>query len=655
MITRKLRSILGLALALLTMIAGPGLPLGGQAFALAPANSVPANGPAAPSPDIALASPAAPNPATPAAGATDPNPILADDFSTCSLGTFEDSTGLATCENGEYAITVKQANYSWWVAYSDQIGDAIIEVDARSVSTDPFSPYGLIWRTGSGENSFYVFVIGSGQRYGVFLYDRPNFTTLVPYTFSPAINPDTATNHLKVIAQGDQAAVYVNGQWLNTITDSTFATGEVGFYAETNGAGGKAAFDNLLVSAIDAPLDLPAAAPAPAGTPILSDDFNDPNACALGTYDDSTGSLTCQNGKYIITIKQAYYAQWVTYSHLFTDAIIEVDARSISATPFASYGLIWRSSSSLNSFYLFLIDSGGTYDILRYDQGSFITLVPDTPSAAISSDTGTNRLKVVVQGDQMAVYVNDQWLNTITDSTLTEGTIGLYAQATDANAVASFDNFSVSNIDQPISLPVPAPAGASDATPVLQDNFATCTLPTVDDQDHTLGCQDGQYVMLSKVPETRWVYYGEDYGDTVIQVDTRIISSTSTAFVEYGLVFRVAGDGNNYYAFTVTNDGEYSFFYLQNDNWTDVVSYTPSSAVLTDGSWNHLDVYAQGDQFTFFVNGQMLTTVSDATFDSGTVGFVLNTDEGGSEVAFSNLRVWQLNSPYTPPRGAPAP
>ena len=70
----------------------------------------------------------------------------------------------------------------------------------------------------------------------------------------------------KVVAQGNQIAIYLNDQWLNTISDSSFSSGSVGFFINNSAANAKAAFSHLVVSQINGKLTLPAGKPVPTAT-----------------------------------------------------------------------------------------------------------------------------------------------------------------------------------------------------------------------------------------------------------------------------------------------------------------------------------------------------------------------------------------------------
>ncbi|HET6317724.1 MAG TPA: protein kinase [Chloroflexota bacterium] len=192
----------------------------------------------------------------------------------------------------------------------------------------------------------------------------------------------------------------------------------------------------------------------------------------------------------------------------------------------------------------------------------------------------------------------------------------------------------------PLAQPAtPAPVPTVHSTLVFSDNFKTgdCNLLEGDNDRRTFKCEDGQYTMLSKVDGSRWVFYDDEYQDTVIEVDAHAVSGA--AFVEYGLVFRVASDGQSLYGFSLTRGGKFTVFRYQDDSFTDLLPYIVSSAVRSDTATNHLQVVMQQDRISVYANDVFLGSVTDSNLKQGAVGLFLNSDEPNAKAAFSNLRI----------------
>jgi hypothetical protein len=145
-----------------------------------------------------------------------------------------------------------------------------------------------------------------------------------------------------------------------------------------------------------------AAAPAFAGTPVLSDPLtNWPlNLGAQGT------SVHMGNGGVHITAP-ANSAGWVTYSGFdFTD----MDA-SVTVTPNNGNGnafgfLFW--STGPNDFFDFTIsDTAGTFGVFKHTASRWETIVPYTKTNLVKSGA-PNTLRVVTKGNYVTLYINGQ-------------------------------------------------------------------------------------------------------------------------------------------------------------------------------------------------------------------------------------------------------
>jgi hypothetical protein len=185
---------------------------------------------------------------------------------------------------------------------------------------------------------------------------------------------------------------------------------------------------------------------------VLKDDFSTEN---WPTGDKAFGSYY-QDGEYYMKGKPKLYVfmfplnkstdDLVNYST--KDASVKVTARSIDGkSPEYGYGLIAHGKTnpqgSLNG-YGFLIYTGSTpmYEIVRFIDGEPTEIVKWTQSAVIRGGTNSNQIEVRTRGSQLSMYVNGQFLKSITDTAnQTDGYVGLYTSET--NEVA-FDDMEIS-------------------------------------------------------------------------------------------------------------------------------------------------------------------------------------------------------------------
>ena len=178
--------------------------------------------------------------------------LIADDFSESKWGTGTFTYGDIWYYNGEYHMRAKDKSYLVMYAPSPDYntGDATVRVTARSVDGNPSSSgFGLIVHgdksSGALEDYALLIYTGSEPKYEIIKHKNGTQSTVVPWTDSRVIRSGTSPNQLEVRARGTELTFYINGQYIDRITDSeNFRRGVAGVY--TSGAS-EVAFDDLEV------------------------------------------------------------------------------------------------------------------------------------------------------------------------------------------------------------------------------------------------------------------------------------------------------------------------------------------------------------------------------------------------------------------------
>ncbi len=111
----------------------------------------------------------------------------------------------------------------------------------------------------------------------------------------------------------------------------------------------------------------------------------------------------------------------------------------------------------------------------------------------------------------------------------------------------------------------------------------------------------------------------------------------------YGLYFRRWQDAM--YFFEISPDGVFRLTREESARRTTLVNWTRHSAIKTGKQTNALRVVGKGTSFTLYVNDAKLGTFSDSTFSAGLIGPALSIRQGNMQVAFDNLRIWELGTP----------
>lgn len=184
---------------------------------------------------------------------------------------------------------------------------------------------------------------------------------------------------------------------------------------------------------------------------LFQDDFSDP-ASGWDQYSDADGATNYENGGYRIYIDKPEFTFWANPGlgdTLPSDVRIEVDATKIGGPDFNDFGLICRYSGAGGSanFYEFIISSDGYAGIVLVTESSQEVISGDgqlQTFGAIRQGSTTNRLQAECFGNLLTLYVNGVLLTSVSDSTLTNGDVGLLASTYDEAGVdILFDNFLV--------------------------------------------------------------------------------------------------------------------------------------------------------------------------------------------------------------------
>jgi hypothetical protein len=112
-----------------------------------------------------------------------------------------------------------------------------------------------------------------------------------------------------------------------------------------------------------------------------------------------------------------------------------------------------------------------------------------------------------------------------------------------------------------------------------------------------------------------------------------------------GLIFRSDGS-SKFYLFRIDQNGAYNLFLYTNSNSNSTRNLLEGSApaIIHTGlnASNTIAVVAKGSTIYLYVNQKYLASTTDSTYSSGSIAVFAEDHTNATEVAFSNLQVWQL-------------
>lgn len=165
------------------------------------------------------------------------------------------------------------------------------------------------------------------------------------------------------------------------------------------------------------------------GTPTLDNSLSD-NTGGNRQWDQSSGTkgfgCTFTNGAYhAIDAKQSTFQPCLAASTNFSNFIYQVQ---VTIDNGRQGGILFRSNGSKGTFYFFRIGVDGSYALDLYTSSSVATTLTHGFSAAITTGFNrSNQVAVVASGSTLSLYVDQEYVTSVTDTSLSAGQIGVAA------------------------------------------------------------------------------------------------------------------------------------------------------------------------------------------------------------------------------------
>jgi len=174
-------------------------------------------------------------------------------------------------------------------------------------------------------------------------------------------------------------------------------------------------------------------------TPIIDERFDFPDKYYWWTFGpsfatdsanfSSSGEGKIENETYIMSSLETENWEWNFDGKKLQNfyATIKSQIPNEQCKAGDHWGLVFRYKDNAN-FYMFGLTCDAKYTLLKRTVDGFEEILPPTDSSAVNKFGKTNILGVRAVGDQISLYANDQFLITVTDSSFSEGLIGMYVR-----------------------------------------------------------------------------------------------------------------------------------------------------------------------------------------------------------------------------------
>ena len=181
--------------------------------------------------------------------------LLEDDFSGSggSWGTGTDADSSVEYANGMLNFLVnKDLYFVWSTPNAEDYENVHIEVTANNNSTDSAGTFGIICNLQITNTSYYFAITGAGE-YAIGRYTLTGDTLLTndgQWGKSSLIAADAASYRIGADCGNNTLTLYVDGQQIDSVSDSTYTSGNVGVFAwsgeELNGT--DVSFDDFVLT-----------------------------------------------------------------------------------------------------------------------------------------------------------------------------------------------------------------------------------------------------------------------------------------------------------------------------------------------------------------------------------------------------------------------
>ncbi len=153
--------------------------------------------------------------------------------------------------------------------------------------------------------------------------------------------------------------------------------------------------------------------------------------------------------------------------------------------------------------------------------------------------------------------------------------------------------------------------------------------------------QDGAYsIEVLKADWMAWNAAGPELDNFVLELDAGLMAGDK--YNAYGVLFAYT-DKNNRYELDINGNGSFALGKKVNGEWSEIVDWTPHSAIGGTGMINHITLVRQDGQTALFINDELVYEFYDDSLTTGTIAVVVTAyDTPPAKAIFDNIQIWQI-------------
>ena len=181
------------------------------------------------------------------------NPMPKDDFSSDSsgwgIGT-DDSSSVEYANGGLQMIVYTPFYVTWSTQSIESFENVHIEASVKNESTDPEALFGIVCNEQGSTESFYYVGVSPDGYYAFIKSAVAQDDVFLKEGTSELITISSGSVRLGLDCGGGSLTLYVNGQQVDSVSDSTYTSGGIGLFAASDDVNGGAnvTFDDFAVT-----------------------------------------------------------------------------------------------------------------------------------------------------------------------------------------------------------------------------------------------------------------------------------------------------------------------------------------------------------------------------------------------------------------------
>ena len=181
------------------------------------------------------------------------NPMPTDDFSSDSsgwgIGTDSDSS-VEYANGGLQMIVYTPFFVTWSTQRTESFENVHIEVSVKNESPDPEALFGIVCNEQGSTQSFYYVGVSPDRYYAFIKSAVAQDDVFLKEGTSDLISGSPGPMRLGLDCGGGSLTLYLNGQQIDSVSDSTYTSGVIGLFAASDDENGGAnvTFDDFVVT-----------------------------------------------------------------------------------------------------------------------------------------------------------------------------------------------------------------------------------------------------------------------------------------------------------------------------------------------------------------------------------------------------------------------